>query len=65
VLPTARKKEVENTVAQKLDKPYSWAEVKQLYGTQRFLMGMAKDANSLYLQQLGDTVHLGTTSGAQ
>ncbi|RZJ94083.1 MAG: hypothetical protein EOO60_03805 [Hymenobacter sp.] len=50
-LGTACKKEVEKIVVQEVDKKYSWVEVKQLYGAQRFIMGMAKDANSLYLQQ--------------
>jgi hypothetical protein len=50
-LGTACKKEVEKIVVQEVDKQYSWTEVKQLYGAQRFIMGMAKDANSLYLQQ--------------
>jgi hypothetical protein len=52
-LTTACKKEVDKVVVQEVDKQYSWSEVKQLYGTQRFIMGMAKDANSLYLQQPG------------
>jgi hypothetical protein len=50
-LGTACKKEVEKIVVQEVDKQHSWTEVKQLYGAQRFIMGMAKDANSLYLQQ--------------
>lgn len=49
-LATACKKEVE-TMTVPTDKAYSWAEVKQLYGAQRFILGMSKDANSLYLQQ--------------
>jgi hypothetical protein len=50
-LGTACKKEVEKIVVQEVDKQYSWTEVKQLYGAQRFILGMAKDTNSLYLQQ--------------
>lgn len=52
-LGTSCKKEVEKIVVQEVDKQYSWTEVKQLYGSQRFIIGMAKDANSLYLQQPG------------
>ncbi|QKG55426.1 hypothetical protein GKZ68_01485 [Hymenobacter sp. BRD128] len=51
VLVTACKKEVEKIVVQEVDKQYSWSEVKQLYGLQKFIIGMSKDANSIYLQQ--------------
>lgn len=49
-LATACKKEVEKIVVQQVDKTYSWSEAKQLYGTDRIILGMAKDANTVYLQ---------------
>ncbi|MDO7888091.1 hypothetical protein [Hymenobacter cheonanensis] len=51
LLLTACKKEVEKIVVQEVDKQYSWAEVRQLYGLQKVIIGMSQDANSLYLQQ--------------
>lgn len=44
-------KEVEKIVVQ--DKVYSWAEVKQISGSQKIIVQMTQDASSLYLQQLG------------
>jgi hypothetical protein len=51
LLATACKKEVEKIVVQEVDKQYSWSEVQQLYGLQKVILGMSKDANSIYFQQ--------------
>jgi hypothetical protein len=52
---TACKKEIETIVVQ--DKVYSWAEVKQLPGSTKIVVQLAKAANTLYLQEVG---YLGT-----
>ncbi|AII51300.1 hypothetical protein [Hymenobacter sp. APR13] len=44
-------KEVERVVVQ--EKAYSWAEVKQLAGSQKNIVQITQDEASLYLQQLG------------
>jgi hypothetical protein len=33
------------------DKVYSWSEIKQVPGTQKIILGMSTDANSVYLQE--------------
>ncbi|MBC6697626.1 hypothetical protein [Hymenobacter sp. BT190] len=55
-------KEVEKIVVQ--DKMYSWAEVKQLFGSQKIIVQMTQDASSLYLQQLGYLGRLTPLPGA-
>lgn len=55
-------KEVEKIVVQ--DKVYSWAEVKQLSGSQKIIVQMTQDAASLYLQQLGYLGRLNPLPGA-
>ncbi|UYZ61540.1 hypothetical protein [Hymenobacter weizhouensis] len=62
LMATACTKEVERIVVQ--DKTYSWAEVKQLTGSQKIIVQMTQDAASLYLQQLGYLGRLTPLPGA-
>ena len=50
LLATACRKEVEKIVVQQVDKQYSWAEAKQLYGNDKIIVGMGKSATTLFLQ---------------
>ena len=56
------RKEVEKIVVQ--DKTYSWAEVKQLSGSQKIIIQMTQDVASLYLQQAGYLGRLTPLPGA-
>ena len=51
VLATACKKEVE-IITVPVDKVYSWAEVKQLNGSMKIIVQVAKAPSSLYLQEV-------------
>ena len=55
-------KEVEKIVVQ--DKEYSWAEVRQLSGSQKVIVQMTQDPASLFLQQLGYLGRLTPLPGA-
>lgn len=45
----ACKKEVEIQIKE-VDKTYSWAEIKRLYGTDKVILNTGKDANSVFMQ---------------
>lgn len=52
LLTAACRREVEKLVVQQVDKQYSWAEIRQnIYGNQRYIVGLGHNATTLFLQE--------------
>jgi len=63
LLATSCRKEVEEVTVE-VEKQYSWAEVKQLYGSQKTILGMVPGVNAINIQAIGNYAVLSPVPGS-